>query len=82
MLATLGAMTVLKRHVECGSGGELSETTFLFFAIAARLVALVPISSAAVERVFSQVSIIIGSIGENVLEETLECRVMERVNKY
>ena len=34
------------------------------------------------ERVFSQVSIIIGSIGENVLEETLECRVMERVNKY
>jgi len=53
-----------------------------YFYTAARLVALVPISSAAVERVFSQVKFIIETVGESVLEETLETRVMERVNSY
>lgn len=55
---------------------------FTYFYTAARLVALVPISSAAVERVFSQVKYIIETVGESVLEETLETRVMERVNSY
>ncbi len=53
-----------------------------YFFSAARLVAIVPLSSASVERVFSQVKFIIETVGENVLEETLEARVMERVNDY
>ena len=55
---------------------------FNFFFTAARLVALVPISSTSVERVFSQVKFIIETVGVSVLEETLETRVMERVNRY
>ena len=55
---------------------------FNFFWTAARLVALVPISSAMIERVFSQVKFIVETIGENALEETLQTRVMERVNSY
>lgn len=53
-----------------------------YFFSAARLVAIVPLSSASVERVFSQVKFIIETVGINVLEETLETRVMERVNDY
>lgn len=52
------------------------------FFTAARLVALVPLSSASVERVFSQVKMIVDQVGDSVLEETLEARVMERVNNY
>lgn len=55
---------------------------FNYFFTAARLVAIVPLSSASVERVFSQVKYIIETTGECVLEETLEARVMERVNDY
>ena len=47
-----------------------------YFFLAARLIALVPISSAAVERVFSQVKHILETVGDNVLEESLESRVM------
>ena len=53
-----------------------------YFFTAARLVVLVPISSAAVERVFSQVKFIVETVGETVLEETLEAHPMERVNRY
>ena len=53
-----------------------------FFYTAARLAAIVPISSASVERVFSQVKFIIEAVGESLLEETLETRLMERVNSY
>ena len=53
-----------------------------YFFISARLVALVPISSAAVERVFSQVKFIIETTGVSALEESLETHVMERVNHY
>lgn len=56
-----------------------SDKLFYFFT-AARLVAIVPLSSASVERVFSQVKLIIEACGQNILEETLETRVMERVN--
>ena len=52
-----------------------------FFFTAARLDALVPISSAAVELIFSQVKLIVESVGENVLKETVEMRLMERVNR-
>ena len=55
---------------------------FNYFFTAARLVALVPISSASVERVFSQVKFIIETTGVRALEESLETRVMERVNVY
>jgi hypothetical protein len=40
------------------------------------------LSSASVERVFSQVKFIIETVGHNPMEETLETRVMERVNDY
>ena len=55
---------------------------FNYFFTAARLVALVPISSASVERVFSQVKFIIETTGVSALKETLETCAMERVNVY
>ena len=55
---------------------------FTYFSMAARLVATVLISSAAVERVFSQIKLIVEAVGNSALEETLETRVMERVNMY
>ena len=55
---------------------------FNFFFTAARLIALVPVSSTSVERVFSQVKFIIETVCEGALEETLETRVMERVNRF
>lgn len=57
-------------------------THFTYLSKVARLVALIPITSAAVERCFSQVKFIIETCGENGLQETLEVRLMERVNKY
>ena len=54
----------------------------IYLSKVVRLVVLIPITSAAVERVFSQVKFIIETIGENGLQETLELRLMERVNKY
>ena len=55
---------------------------FTYLSLVARLVVLIPITSASVERVFSQVKYIIETIGESGLQETLELRLMERVNKY
>lgn len=55
---------------------------FTYLSLVARLVVLIPITSASVERVFSQVKFIIETIGESGLQETLELRLMERVNKY
>ena len=46
------------------------------------LVVLVQTSSASVERVFSQVKFIVEAIGERGLEETLETRLMCRINKF
>ena len=53
-----------------------------YFGMTARIVVLVQMSSASVERVFSQVKLIVNSIGENALEDNLETRLVERVNKY
>ena len=59
---------------------RMKSDNLLYFFTAARLVAIVPLSSASVERVFSQVKLIIEACGVNLMEETLELRVMERVN--
>ena len=48
----------------------------------ARLAAIFPISSASVERVFNQVKFIIEAVGESLLEEMLETRLIERVHSY
>jgi hypothetical protein len=55
---------------------------FTFFSNAVRLVVLVQTSSASVEHVFSQVKIIVDTIGEAALESTLETHLMQRVNDY
>jgi len=54
---------------------------FLAFRIVLRLVALIQPSSASMERVFSQLQLILFTCGGNVLEETLESRCFERCNK-
>ena len=39
-------------------------------------------SSASVEREFSQVKIIIDTVGANAIKDNIENRVMSRVNKH
>ena len=46
-----------------------------------RLVALVQPSSAAVERIFSKLKLILDACGNNMLEETLETRIFKMYNK-
>ena len=55
---------------------------FNYVFTAACHVALVPISSASLERAFSQVKFIVDTVGENLLEESLETRLMECPNEY
>jgi hypothetical protein len=50
-------------------------------AMAIRQVVLVQTSSASVERVFSQLGLILKAIGCTSLDETMELRVFERVNR-
>lgn len=45
------------------------------FATAVRLVGLVQVSSASVERLFSQLKLVVDSVGQSMLEETLEARL-------
>jgi hypothetical protein len=52
------------------------------FVIAARHVALLQVSSACIERVFIQVTLIYDTCRENQLESTLATQVMEQVNKH
>jgi len=47
-----------------------------------RLVALVQIFSASVERVFRQVKFIVETIGVSALGDTMETRLMSRINDY
>ncbi len=54
----------------------------LVAGLAVHLAVLVQTSSASVEPVFSQVKIIVDTIGELTLESTLETRLMQRVNDY
>ena len=53
-----------------------------YFSTAARLVALVQTSSASVERAFSQVKVIVDTVGVNALEDSVQTRVMSRINEY
>ena len=53
-----------------------------YFATAARLVALVQVSSASVERIFSQVKLICETTGVLPLEETIEIRLFQQCNNY
>ena len=54
---------------------------FKYWSKAARLVALVQTSSARIERVFSQLKLILETIGFSALEKTVEGRLFTRVNK-
>ena len=40
------------------------------------------VSSASVERIFSQLKLIIDTVGASALKDNLECRLFERINKY
>jgi hypothetical protein len=51
------------------------------FRKAARLVVLVPPSSAAAERAFSQLKLILEAIGSQPLEDNVETRMLIRCNK-
>jgi hypothetical protein len=51
---------------------------FQFIPLALRLVALVQPSSGGIERVFSQLKLILDACGDSVLESTLQCRLFER----
>ena len=53
-----------------------------FWPKALRLVALVQPSSAEVERLFSQLTLIAGQNGLSGLEEGYEARTMTRVNDF
>ena len=53
---------------------------FKYWPTALRLVALVQPSSAAVERLFSQLKLILGQIGYSALEESIEGRLFTRFN--
>lgn len=53
-----------------------------YFVLAVRLVVLVQISSASVERIFSQVKLICDAIGVSGLEETIVACMYERCNDY
>ena len=51
---------------------------FVFFKEAVRLVVVVQTSSASIERVFSQVKRILASVGDSILEDNLELRLIRR----
>ena len=55
---------------------ELPNTTFLFL----RLVGLVQVLSASVERLFSQLKLVVNAVGHSQLEETLEARLFVQEN--
>ena len=51
---------------------------FEYITVALRLIALVPPSSCGIERVFSQLKLVLDSCGDNILESTIESRLFER----
>lgn len=58
----------------------VGSTKFVFWRTAVRLVVLVQPSSAAAERVFSQLKLIVDAIGHSELEETLVLRLLRVCN--
>ena len=59
---------------------EVPNPKLTYFALAVRLVVLTQVSSCAIERVFSQLSIIQNVCGDNMLEDMTELRMFERNN--
>ena len=59
---------------------ETKNTKLEYFAIAVRVVVLTQLSSCAIERIFSQLKLIVDSCGENMFEDMLEIRMLERNN--
>jgi len=51
-----------------------------FFQVAVRLVVLIQVSSAAVERIFSQLKHILDTTQQHALHDAIELRLFERVN--
>ncbi len=51
---------------------------FEYIPLALRLVALVPPSSCGIERVFSQLKLVLDACGDSLLESTIESRLLER----
>jgi hypothetical protein len=51
-----------------------------FFKVAVRLVVLIQVSSAAVERIFSQLKLILETTQQHTLHDAIELRLFERVN--
>ena len=56
-------------------------SVFKYWSLAVRLVVLVQTSSARMERIFSQLKLILETIGYSALEKTVEGRLLVRVNK-
>lgn len=61
---------------------RLHRNKFVYLSMAARLVVLAQVSSASVERIFSQLKLIIDAVGVSALKDNLECRLFERMNEY
>ena len=59
---------------------EAKNTKLEYFAMAVRVVVLTQLSSCAIERIFSQLKLIVDSCGENMFEDMLEIRMRERNN--
>ena len=59
---------------------RVSNTDFIFFAIAIRLAILLQISSCDVERTFSQVVAIQNVCGKQMKKPVIECRMFSPVN--
>jgi hypothetical protein len=56
-------------------------SVFKYRSLALRLVALVQTSSARIERVFSQLNLILETIGYSASEKTVEARLFTLVNE-
>ena len=61
---------------------ESKHLLFQTFDIVVRLVALIQPSSASVEKVFSQLKLILDQIGEVSLHDNIEARLMVRANEH
>jgi len=55
-------------------------TKFNYISFLAALLALIQVSSAPVERVFSQLKLILETINDRALRDVIEARLMERIN--
>jgi hypothetical protein len=60
---------------------EVEKSKLFHFALALRIIVLQQVSSAGVERVFSQLNYIVRICGTSMIEETLEMRLMHRCNQ-